>query len=70
MQAVSHESDLATLTVSDETFWKGNSSQGENPVQKLTLGQLPFLQDHVNVVGYVAFTNLKLRCLGVILNFS
>ena len=42
--AVSHESDLALLSVDDETFW-----ENVIPVQ---LGGLPELQDNVFVCGY------------------
>lgn len=41
---VSHECDLATLAVDDETFWQG--------VTPLSLGDMPCLQDEVSVVGY------------------
>jgi len=41
---VSHECDLATLTVDDESFWEGCSS--------LSFGSMPSLQDEVSVVGY------------------
>lgn len=41
---VSHECDLATLTVEDESFWKGTTP--------LEFGAVPCLQDEVSVVGY------------------
>jgi S1-C subfamily serine protease len=42
--AVGHECDLALLTVEDEEFWEG--------MQPLDLGDIPFLQEAVAVVGY------------------
>ena len=41
---VSHESDLATLTVEDDNFWRETTP--------LEFGQVPCLQDEVSVVGY------------------
>ena len=41
---VSHECDLATLTVEDERFWKDTTP--------LDFGGVPCLQDEVSVVGY------------------
>lgn len=41
---VSHECDLATLTVEDEAFWKDAAP--------LEFGAVPCLQDEVSVVGY------------------
>jgi S1-C subfamily serine protease len=42
--AVSHECDLALLTVEDDAFWEG--------LEALPLGEIPQLQDAVTVVGY------------------
>ncbi|KAM0903872.1 hypothetical protein ACQ4PT_018397 [Festuca glaucescens] len=44
VQAVGHECDLALLTVESEEFWEGMNS--------LDLGDIPFLQEAVAVVGY------------------
>ncbi|GAA0154654.1 hypothetical protein LIER_37934 [Lithospermum erythrorhizon] len=44
VQAIGHECDLAILVVKCKEFWKGMNS--------LTLGDIPFLQDAVSVVGY------------------
>ncbi|KAK8962289.1 hypothetical protein KSP40_PGU000628 [Platanthera guangdongensis] len=44
VQAVGHECDLAILMVQSEEFWDGMSS--------LELGEIPFLQEAVAVVGY------------------
>ncbi|CAN6360081.1 unnamed protein product [Urochloa humidicola] len=44
VQAVGHECDLALLTVESEEFWDG--------VNSLELGDIPFLQEAVAVVGY------------------
>ncbi|OEL29975.1 Protease Do-like 10, mitochondrial [Dichanthelium oligosanthes] len=44
VQAVGHECDLALLTVKSEEFWDG--------VNSLELGDIPFLQEAVAVVGY------------------
>uniref|UniRef100_A0A1D1XZU2 Protease Do-like 10, mitochondrial n=1 Tax=Anthurium amnicola TaxID=1678845 RepID=A0A1D1XZU2_9ARAE len=44
VQAVGHECDLALLTVESEEFWEG--------MQFLELGDIPFLQEAVAVVGY------------------
>ena len=41
---VSHECDLATLTVEDENFWLETTP--------LSFGAVPCLQDEVSVVGY------------------
>ena len=41
---VSHECDLATLTVEDDSFWLAGGP--------LTFGAVPCLQDEVSVVGY------------------
>uniref|UniRef100_A0A803L406 Protease Do-like PDZ domain-containing protein n=1 Tax=Chenopodium quinoa TaxID=63459 RepID=A0A803L406_CHEQI len=42
--AVGHECDLAVLVVENEEFWQG--------VNHLELGEIPFLQEAVAVVGY------------------
>ncbi|PUZ65970.1 hypothetical protein GQ55_3G268400 [Panicum hallii var. hallii] len=42
--AIGHECDLALLTVESEEFWDG--------VNSLELGDIPFLQEAVAVVGY------------------
>ncbi|KNA11238.1 hypothetical protein SOVF_137050 [Spinacia oleracea] len=42
--AVGHECDLAILVVENEEFWQG--------VNHLELGEIPFLQEAVAVVGY------------------
>lgn len=44
IQAVGHECDLAILTVESEEFWEG--------MNFLELGDIPFLQEAVAVVGY------------------
>ncbi|XP_044408771.1 protease Do-like 10, mitochondrial [Triticum aestivum] len=44
VQAIGHECDLALLTVESEEFWEGMNS--------LDLGDIPFLQEAVAVVGY------------------
>ncbi|CAA6663893.1 unnamed protein product [Spirodela intermedia] len=44
IQAVGHECDLAILTVESEEFWEG--------MHFLELGDIPFLQEAVAVVGY------------------
>ena len=41
---LSHECDLATLSVEDDRFWEG--------VEPLSFGSMPSLQDEVAVVGY------------------
>lgn len=51
---ISHEADLALLEVADKTFWDGNNA-GETAVAGLALGNLPELQEHINVIGYVIF---------------
>lgn len=44
VKAVGHECDLAILTVENQDFWEGMTS--------LDLGDIPFLQQAVAVVGY------------------
>ncbi|CAN8232727.1 unnamed protein product [Cochlearia groenlandica] len=44
VEAVSHECDLAILSVHSQSFWEGMNS--------LELGDIPFLQEKVSVVGY------------------
>lgn len=44
VKAVGHECDLALLVVENEEFWEGMTS--------LELGDIPFLQEAVAVVGY------------------
>lgn len=44
VEAVGHECDLALLRVHDEEFWEG--------MIELELGEIPFLQESVAVVGY------------------
>ncbi|EYU39504.1 hypothetical protein ABFS82_06G199500 [Erythranthe guttata] len=44
VKAVGHECDLAILVVENEEFWEGMNS--------LELGDIPFLQEAVAVVGY------------------
>ncbi|XP_073118013.1 protease Do-like 10, mitochondrial [Elaeis guineensis] len=44
VQAVGHECDLALLTIENEEFWDG--------MNFLELGDIPFLQEAVAVVGY------------------
>ena len=44
IQAIGHECDLAILVVESEEFWEGMSF--------LELGDIPFLQESVAVVGY------------------
>lgn len=50
--AISHEADLALLDVEDKVFWEGSQEEGDHPVEGLILGDLPQLQDHVNVIGF------------------
>jgi S1-C subfamily serine protease len=52
VQAVGHECDLALLTVESEEFWEGMNS--------LDLGDIPFLQEAVAVVGYPQGMSLML----------
>ena len=52
VQAIGHECDLALLTVESEEFWEGMNS--------LDLGDIPFLQEAVAVVGYPQGTSLTL----------
>jgi len=42
--AEGHESDLAMLTVEDDSFWEG--------ITPLEFGEVPHLQDSVTVIGY------------------
>ncbi|KAG6557603.1 hypothetical protein Mapa_000880 [Marchantia paleacea] len=44
VQAVGHECDLALLRIHDEEFWEG--------MRTLQLGDIPYLQESVAVVGY------------------
>lgn len=44
VKAVGHECDLAILTVESEEFWEG--------MHFLELGDIPYLQEAVAVVGY------------------
>ena len=44
VQAVGHECDLAILVVENEEFWQNMSP--------LELGDIPYLQEAVAVVGY------------------
>ncbi|KAJ6848418.1 protease Do-like 10, mitochondrial [Iris pallida] len=44
VQAIGHECDLALLTIENEEFWEGMTF--------LELGDIPFLQEAVAVVGY------------------
>lgn len=44
VKAVGHECDLAILTIESDEFWDGTNS--------LELGDVPFLQEAVAVVGY------------------
>lgn len=48
---VGHECDLAILTIESDEFW-----DGMNP---LVLGDIPFLQEAVAVVGYPQGNNLS-----------
>eukprot|EP01125_Pyxidicula_operculata_P001953 TRINITY_DN1190_c0_g1_i1.p1 TRINITY_DN1190_c0_g1~~TRINITY_DN1190_c0_g1_i1.p1 ORF type:complete len:503 (+),score=91.25 TRINITY_DN1190_c0_g1_i1:520-2028(+) len=48
VEAFSHESDLAILSVKDKNFW----TETKSDCPGLRLGRLPHLQDHVNVVGF------------------
>ena len=50
VQAVGHECDLAILVVENEEFWKG--------MNFLELGDIPFLQEAVAVVGYPQGNNI------------
>jgi len=49
VKAVGHECDLAILTIENEEFW-----DGMNPLE---LGDVPFLQEAVAVVGYPQGSN-------------
>lgn len=51
VQAVGHECDLALLKVDSEEFWDGMNS--------LELGDIPFLQEAVAVVGYPQGINFE-----------
>jgi hypothetical protein len=44
VQAIGHECDLAILVVESEEFWEG--------MNFLELGDIPYLQEAVAVVGY------------------
>lgn len=63
VQAIGHECDLALLSVESEDFWEG--------MHFLELGDIPFLQEAVAVVGYPQGTwlnsqsniNLSIHCL-------
>ncbi|KAL3696064.1 hypothetical protein R1sor_010140 [Riccia sorocarpa] len=44
VQAVGHECDLALLRIEEEEFWQG--------IRSLQLGDIPYLQESVAVVGY------------------
>lgn len=44
VQAIGHECDLALLTVENEEFWDG--------MIFLQLGDIPYIQEEVAVVGY------------------
>jgi S1-C subfamily serine protease len=62
IEAVGHECDLALLRVHDDEFWEG--------MLELELGDIPFLQESVAVVGYpqgmtVKHTSLFLLFMGV-----
>ena len=50
VKVVGHECDLAILTVESEEFWDGMSP--------LELGDIPFLQEAVAVVGYPQGNNM------------
>lgn len=53
VEAVGHECDLAILVVDSEEFWEG--------VTFLELGDIPFLQQAVAVVGYPQGTSNVLQ---------
>lgn len=55
VKAVGHECDLAILVVESEEFW-----DGMNPLE---LGDIPFLQEAVAVVGYPQGSNNMLFCV-------
>eukprot|EP01098_Paradermamoeba_levis_P015617 TRINITY_DN8027_c0_g1_i1.p1 TRINITY_DN8027_c0_g1~~TRINITY_DN8027_c0_g1_i1.p1 ORF type:complete len:527 (-),score=136.94 TRINITY_DN8027_c0_g1_i1:13-1548(-) len=44
VEAIGHDCDLALLSVEEEIFWEGTSA--------LPFGDIPHMQDHVNVIGY------------------
>lgn len=50
VQAVGHECDLAILVVESDDFWEG--------MNFLELGDIPFLQEAVAVVGYPQGINM------------
>jgi S1-C subfamily serine protease len=54
VQAVGHECDLALLSVESEEFWEG--------MHFLELGDIPYLQEAVAVVGYPQGTWLNSQC--------
>lgn len=53
VQAVGHECDLALLTVDSKEFWDG--------MNFLELGDIPYLQEAVAVVGYPQGMNTDFR---------
>jgi len=61
VQAVGHECDLAILVVENEEFWKG--------MNFLELGDIPFLQEAVAVVGYPQGNNITLHYFNLQLPF-
>lgn len=50
VKAVGHECDLAILVVESDEFWEG--------MKFLELGDIPFMQEAVAVVGYPQGNNL------------
>eukprot|EP00257_Ricinus_communis_P024959 XP_025012373.1 protease Do-like 10, mitochondrial [Ricinus communis] len=55
VQAIGHECDLAILVVESEEFWDG--------MNFLELGDIPFLQEAVAVVGYPQGNNITCHCI-------
>lgn len=51
VKAVGHECDLAILTIESDEFWEG--------MKFLELGDIPFMQEAVAVVGYPQGKNLS-----------
>lgn len=56
IEAVGHECDLALLRVHDDEFWEG--------MIELELGDIPFLQESVAVVGYPQGTAVNEQAIG------
>lgn len=60
VQAIGHECDLALLTVESEEFWDG--------MNFLELGDIPFLQEAVAVVGYPQGINSNMQLFTMLMS--